>query len=132
MPWQAPERNLVDVQFAALRQAVEGPYHTAHDELTAAYYDHWRHGEKWPWRGYDAQATPKESKALFDELHGLIDSLRMLALDEHNAAADVRDARFAAAMAAPDESGLPLRERLRNHVEGCRARGMVLEVAGDG
>ncbi|MBM3498129.1 MAG: hypothetical protein FJX74_05605 [Armatimonadetes bacterium] len=128
MPWQAPTRNLDAVEFAPLRKAVEAPFHRAHDELTAAYYDHWRHGRSAPWRGFDAQPTPGQSKALFDELHGLIDTLRMLALDARNAASAGPDARFAAAMAETEGAGPSRRERLRAHVEACRARGASLDL----
>jgi len=128
MSWSAPSRNLESVEFAALRRAVETPFHRAHDELTAAYYDGWRHGRSAPWRGYDVQATPEQSRALFDELHGLIDCLRMLALDARNTATDDRDAKFAAVMAESGEGGRSRRERLRAHVSACRARGPDLEV----
>lgn len=72
MPFVPSVRNYKGVPHETLRKQVDGVFNQAHDELSVAYYDHWRYGGSHSWHGYDVQPTPKESKALFDNLHGLI------------------------------------------------------------
>jgi hypothetical protein len=67
-----PDRNYEKVEKGDLRIQIEPAFNALHDDLTEAYYQHWKKGESAPWFGYDVQATPEESKALFDSLHGLI------------------------------------------------------------
>lgn len=70
--YKPAERNLVGVQWEAIRRVVDGEYNKLHDTLSAAYY------EKRPfvWGGRDYGVL---SKATFDELHGLIEHLRLTA-----------------------------------------------------
>jgi hypothetical protein len=83
MTYVAPVRNFNNIQFDRIRSILDDRFNTAHDELTSAYYDYWAKGISHPWRSFDAQPTPAESKVLFDKLHGLIFQLRMIAF--HNA-----------------------------------------------
>lgn len=82
--YQTAQRNRDRIEFAKLRQDVDPAYEQAHDELSTAYYDFWRQGKSYPWRGYDVQPTSAQTKALFDKLHGLIFCLREVALLEAN------------------------------------------------
>ena len=68
----AATRNFDNVQFASLRANVDPPFNALHDELEEAYYQFWKLGQSHPWLGFDVQATPAESKALFDRLHGAL------------------------------------------------------------
>jgi hypothetical protein len=77
-------RNFGDVAFESLRRAVDAKFNDLHDSLEEAYYGRraengrfvrgtgWRDGVSSPWHGVDVQATPGESKALFDRLHGAL------------------------------------------------------------
>ena len=72
MAFQVTVRNTAGIQFDRVRQALDSKFDTAHDALSAAYYDYWRKGISHPWKGFDVQASPEESKILFDKLHGLL------------------------------------------------------------
>lgn len=74
-------RNRTGIADAEIRALVDPTFEALHDSLEVAYYQHWKHGRSHPWQGHDVQATPAESKALFDQLHGLIFHHRELALD---------------------------------------------------
>lgn len=86
-------RNFEHVQFAGPRTEIiagkpfDQHFNELHDALEIAYYGvpipesnpvsrdpntGWRNGFSADWHGHDKQATPEESKALFDKLHGLI------------------------------------------------------------
>jgi len=84
-------RDYSKAQDGAIRAMVDPTFTDLHDALTEAYYQHWRHGRSSPWQGYDVQATPAESKALFDRLHGVIFHLREVALADADQAQPVRD-----------------------------------------
>ena len=93
MTFQPATRNRSGIRFEALRRDLDPLFELLHDSLSAAYYDHWRHGKSCPWPdettlnklaelgirpkaeevpAFDAQETSRDSKALFDKLHGLI------------------------------------------------------------
>lgn len=74
-------RNRTGIADAEIRATVDPTFEALHDSLEVAYYQFWKHGRSQPWQGYDVQATPAESKALFDQLHGLIFHHRELVLD---------------------------------------------------
>lgn len=82
--WIAPERNYDGIFAEKLRRAIDTQFNQAADELSDAYYNFWRAGNSHPWRGYDVQPTPAESKALFDKLHGLIWHLYTIAFHQAN------------------------------------------------
>jgi len=77
-------RNFGDVAFESLRRAIDTKFNDLHDSLEEAYYGRrgddgrfvrgtgWRDGASSPWHGVDVQATPAESKALFERLHGAL------------------------------------------------------------
>ncbi len=89
-------RNFDLVQHEDLRRKIDARFNTLHDSLEEAYYGErgpddrfvqdtgWRHGVSKPWQGFDKGATPKASKALFDELHGLLWRVYELAFHEEN------------------------------------------------
>jgi hypothetical protein len=65
-------RNYDKIKFEQLRKQIDDTFNLLHDELSKAYYEYWRHGKSYPFKGFDVQATPEESKKLFDILHGLL------------------------------------------------------------
>jgi len=73
-------RNYKNVQHEELRIIVDSKWTTLHDELSDCYYNFWKKGLSKPFQAYDVQATPEESKTLFDKLHGLIEDKRMIDL----------------------------------------------------
>lgn len=77
-------RNFANVQFASLRVNVDPLFNTLHDELEAAYYQFWKAGLSKPWLGFDVQAAPAESKALFDRLHGALWWAHDIVLNDEN------------------------------------------------
>jgi hypothetical protein len=128
MTWEPPERNYDRVQFEASRRAVDSPYTKAHDELSAAYYDHWRHGESAPWRGYDVQPTPEASKVLFDKLHGHIEDLRTQAMILYNAKAARKDPALSAWAAEVEDGGKTRAQVVAARVAAVKATGIALTV----
>lgn len=72
MGYKPAKRNFEKVKFEELRKVIDPKINEIHDELSLAYYDYWKHGKSKPFYGFDVQATPEESKKLFDKLHGLI------------------------------------------------------------
>ena len=86
MAYKIVERNMDRIQYESIRKKVDAKYNLWHDELSKAYYDYWKHGKSYPWKGYDVKDTPEESKAQFDKLHGLIFLLHEKALYEQNIA----------------------------------------------
>lgn len=88
--------GLEGVQFAEIRKAVDPAFLALAESLETAYYgprdengafvpgEGWRNGKSSPWNGYDAQKTPAESKALFDQLHGEMWNQHHLALVAEN------------------------------------------------
>lgn len=72
MAFEPAKRNFDNIQFEALRLTLDANLNALHDELSVAYYDHWRQGRSQAFQGFDVQATLRESKELFDRLHGLI------------------------------------------------------------
>lgn len=120
--WKPPERNYDGVEFEALRRVVDAKYAQAHDELSDAYYNYWRYGKSKPWRGYDVQRTPEESKALFDKLHGMLDDLRQAAMmKEHE---KQPDPAFEAFLRERLEDGTR-REEIAKRVQGYIEQGLV-------
>lgn len=91
MPFEAARRNFDGVQFENLRRTLDHRLNQLHDELSAAYYDHWRQGKSQPFQSFDVQATPEESKALFDKLHALIFAHYDILFHEANLAQPVQD-----------------------------------------
>ena len=77
-------RNYDNIQFADIRATIEQPFNNLHDELTNCYYKYWKNGLSKPFKGYDVQATLEASKALFEELHGLIFHELSVAFHEYN------------------------------------------------
>ncbi len=70
-------RNLQNVQFADIRQAVDPLVNACHDALSAAYY-----GKKpFVWNGIDYGVL---DKATFDKLHGLLFLHHEVLLAEEN------------------------------------------------
>jgi len=82
--WRPPERNWDGIDHEHVRRAVDPRFNELHDALSDAYYNYWSKGLSKPFHGYDVQATPEQSKALFDQLHGLIFHLRDIAFHRHN------------------------------------------------
>ena len=78
------ERNYDGIQFEKYRKIVDFKFNQLHDELEDCYYKYWKKGLSKPFQSYDVQATPKESKILFDKLHGLIWHKYTLALNEQH------------------------------------------------
>lgn len=72
------------IQFDALRKDIDPPFLALVAELETAYYRHWKRGEAHAFQGFDVQATPDESKALFDKLHGAIWRAHAVAIAEEN------------------------------------------------
>lgn len=70
--YKTPARNFHRIRFEKIRSSFDAKYNIAHDELSDAYYSYWKKGLSHAWKGYDVQATPEQSKTLFDKLHGLI------------------------------------------------------------
>lgn len=85
------QRNFDKIQFEALRKKIDGAFNLAHDELSVCYYNYWKLGESKPFRGYDVQMTPEESKILFDKLHGLIFLLRDVVFHQENLKQLIKD-----------------------------------------
>jgi hypothetical protein len=85
----APDRNYDGIQDEELRRKVDPAYTDAHDTLSAAYYDCWRHGKACRWREWDViEGDPKATKALFDKLHGLVEHERLVALGDEDTKAE--------------------------------------------
>lgn len=83
MPYIPATRNFTGIQFEAIRKTLDPAYNQEHAGLSIAYYDYWSKGLSKPWKGFDKQATPEASKALFNKLHGLIFHRHLVAF--HNA-----------------------------------------------
>jgi hypothetical protein len=120
-------RNLDNIQFANLRQTVDAKFNTAHDELSIAYYDFWKHGQSKPWKGYDVQATPEESKALFDKLHGLIFHLHELALEAEHVAQGRSNEKYEA-FSTREKDGKRRSQTVRERVAEYKANGIELAL----
>jgi len=84
-------RNYDGIQFEKYRRKVDPKFIALHDELQDCYYDYWKKGLSRPFQEYDVQATPKESKVLFDKLHGLIAHLHTVAIDDEHKATKLED-----------------------------------------
>lgn len=78
------KRNYNRVEDEELRRKVDIKWTTLHDELSDCYYNFWKNGLSKQFQGYDVQSTVEESKALFDNLHGLVEDNRIIALDDEN------------------------------------------------
>lgn len=72
MAWTPSVRNYDGIQHESFRRTFDSRFEVLHDALSDAYYNFWRQGDSKPFQGHNVQATPAESKALFDKLHGLI------------------------------------------------------------
>jgi len=88
MSYKIVERNFDKVQFEKLRKKVDKEFNDIHDELSIAYYDYWKKGLSKPvtFKGkvFDVQSTLEESKALFDEIHGVLFDVREIEFDKKN------------------------------------------------
>lgn len=116
-------RNTPD---AELRAGVDPIFEALHDALERAYYDHWRHGRSQPWQGYDVQATPAESKQLFDQLHGAIWHEHEIALADADEARPVGQRRPAHRTQVGD--GRTKRDVSTAWLDAARQRGIVVRV----
>jgi hypothetical protein len=89
------ERNTEGVEFEKARKVVDAQINDLHDQLSDCYYNNWRQGNSKPFvvgaRSWDVQATPAESKDLFDKLHGLIFLHHERKLFEFNDALPVKE-----------------------------------------
>ncbi len=91
-------RNLDGVQFEALRRVIDQPFHDFKDELEESFYGTrlengsldkttgWSSGVSKAFRGFDKQATPEDSQALFDLIHGALFTFYTLVLHDENVA----------------------------------------------
>ena len=131
MAYTAPARNYDGIEYEAARRAVDPLYGRLHDTLSTAYYDYWRQGKKFAWNGYDAQATAKDSKALFDKLHAQIEVERQAALADYNAKTKTPDTLLTAYLSAPvSEGGFTTRaEAITAKVAEGKAAGADLAAA---
>ncbi len=89
-------RNYTGIQFEALRRVIDPAFHTFKDELEEAVYGDrkadgstdkstgWLADISKPFRGMDKQATEKDSRTLFDEIHGHLYTLYTLVLHDEN------------------------------------------------
>ena len=129
-PYAAPTRNMHGIAYEALRARVDARFNELHDTLSAAYYDHWRHGEHQPWHGYDVLPAREASKQQFDKLHGLVFHLYEIALDDANSAEAEPDARLARTMHTPNEKldGLTRRQRCQVAVAALKQEGIDIEL----
>lgn len=88
-------RNFDNVQFAKLREQIDGQFNALHDELSDCYYNYWQEGKSKPFvngdKNYDVKPTTKESKMLFDQLHGLIFMHREVRFHEENLKQPAKD-----------------------------------------
>ena len=86
--YKSTKRNFDNIQFAELRKKIDGKFNEIHDELTACYYDYWKHEKSKLFisggKTYDVQDTPEKSKQLFDKLHGLIFTVRDVKFHQEN------------------------------------------------
>jgi hypothetical protein len=86
MSYIAVTRNTKGIEFESIRKTLDGRFNDLHDELSAAYYDYWRKGLSKSFRNFNVQTTIEESEALFNELHGLLFDLRLIAFHDANMA----------------------------------------------
>lgn len=94
MPYQPPARNFDRVQHAHVRKDVDPLWAAEDDELSAAYYDHWKQGDYTvTYRGYApaAGSSREQAKALFDRLSNHLWQRRMLAFEAKNAGLPSRE-----------------------------------------
>ena len=110
MAYIPAQRNYGKVQFENLRKEVDPVYTDLHDRLSETYYDFWKKGlDKEVNLGgnlYNRQPTPEESKALFDELHGLIEHKRVQKMNDTNSkkAKKDKDIKFEEQISRIDET----------------------------
>lgn len=76
-------RNMDGIRHEALRKKVDELFYDLHDELTDAYYNHWRHGDSFTWHGIDLSQRGNPKRA-FDILHGLVYKLYAIVFYEVN------------------------------------------------
>jgi hypothetical protein len=63
------------IQYESLRKGparLDARFRSLVEELEVAYYQNWKLGNSHLFLGFDVQPTPRQSKALFDRLHGFI------------------------------------------------------------
>lgn len=72
------------IEFDSLRKDIDPPFLALVESLDVAYYQFWKKGLPQLWHGFDVQATPALSKALFDRLHGAIWNAHELAIRDEN------------------------------------------------
>lgn len=80
----AIERNYDKIQFEKYRRVVDPKFNQLHDKLTNCYYSYWKKGLSKPFQGYDKQSNLKDSKILFDKLHGLIFEHHLIEINEEH------------------------------------------------
>lgn len=134
------ERNLEGVEFEKARKAVDSQINALHDQLSDCYYGYWRQGKSKPFvvgaRSWDMQATPAESKDLFDKLHGLIFMHHEKKLFEFNDAQPAReqDARLkglADNEQVSEKTGAviaPRRTTVENGIAALAAEGIEFDI----
>lgn len=117
-------RNREGIADAEIRAQVDPTFEALHDALETAYYKFWRQGRSQPWQGYDVQATPAQSKALFDDLHGAIFHAREVALDVADQQRPVNERIRAARRLEAD--GRTKREASEAWLASAAQRGIVI------
>lgn len=111
------------IQFESLRKDIDPPFLALIETLNVAYYQFWKNGRSSPWHGFDVQATPELSKALFDRLHGAIWGAHELAIRDEN---ERRGFPYPVDKVDPlDEAGLIRRSaQLKTRLRALRATGV--------
>lgn len=104
----------LDDKFSEIVNELEDSYYgTAESNDGPRANDGWKHGASHPWHGFDVQPTVEQSKALFDEFHGLLWTAYKIIFDVFN-------------MERPVNERVPLEDyKLKQDPKG----GMVNEVA---
>ena len=73
MPWIKPQRNLDDsIHWGKLRKTIDLVQAQIHDDLSEAYYDHWRQGDSFVvtlgTETFDKQSTEAETFDYWNQL----------------------------------------------------------------
>ncbi len=131
MAYIPAERNYDGIEYEAYRRVIDPKFNELHDELCVCYYDYWKKGNSKPFQGYDVGKDEKESKEIFDKLHGLIAHEHALALKSyHDALPEVsRIVKFQINMC--DSKVDPVTEEIEKSVcEQCVDKKAALSLEG--
>lgn len=110
------------IQFDSLRKDIDPPFKTLVAELDVAYYQFWKKGLSRPWHGFDVQATPELSHALFDKLHGAVWNAHAIAMKAEN---EKRGFPYEDdKIDIPDESGAKTSIKYKNMLKDLRTKGV--------